>query len=96
MLWGRPKGVLGLKPLRISRNARFSGRSGTDLSRGRGRITKEVIPERAYVPTSPSKRKMAGGAWMCEIEKEIKNEPGSSLIEPPDFAGVHHDKKKIE
>ena len=31
---------------------------------------------------------------MCE-EKVKKNIPGSSLIEAPDVAGVHHDKKKI-
>ena len=47
------------------------------------------------MPTSPSKRKMAGEACMCEEEKEKKNIPGSSLIEAPDVAGFHHDKKKV-
>ena len=30
---------------------------------------------------------------MREIRKERKNIPDSSLIEAPDVAGVHHDKK---
>ena len=53
------------------------------------------LEERAYVPTLLSKKKDGWGGACAKKEKEKKNIPGSSLIEAPDVAGVHQDKKKI-
>ena len=41
------------------------------------------------------KERWRGKACMCKIEKRKKIIPDSSLIEAPDVAGVHHDKKNI-
>ena len=43
-------------------------------------------------PLSSQRKKMAEGGHVRRKSK--KNIPGSSLIEAPDVAGVHHDKKK--
>ena len=47
-------------------------------------------------PLLPQKRKMAEGGACAKKERKKKNIPGSSLIEAPDVAGVHHDKKRVE
>ena len=44
---------------------------------------------------SPQKKKDGAGGACAKKEKRKKNIPGSSLIEAPDVAGVHQDKKKI-
>ena len=54
------------------------------------------LGERAYVPTLFLKKKDGGGGSMCENRKEKEKNIRGSLIEAPDVAGVHHDKKKVK
>ena len=93
--WGKGKrGFWGSNP--------FETRGMRDFRDDRGQIgpweekgpQKKLSRRKGLCAHSLFKKKDGGGSMHVRERKQKKNIPGSSLIEAPDVAGVHQDKKK--